>query len=108
MILKYASRGLGGAIIGSILVRRRPQIRGGRLEVDGHPATGGSLGDGLLEDDLRVAEILRGDAAEDFRSHHAHRAPADDLRGERAGPVAEEGLLLAFLDDEEIALDATL
>jgi hypothetical protein len=76
--------------------------------MDDHAAAGMALRDGLFEDDLGIAEVIGGDAAEDVGGHHAHRGSADDLLGERAGPVAEDDLVVILLDDEEVALDATL
>ena len=60
--------------------------------------------DRLLDDDLRVSEILRGDAAEHVRRHHAQGRPADDLVAERAGAVAEHDAIVALFDDEEVPL----
>jgi hypothetical protein len=37
-----------------------------------------------------------------------HRPSPDDLLGERAGGISEDNLFLVFLDDEEVAVNATL
>src|SRR6185437_2004262 len=53
-------------------------------------------------------KVLGSDVTEHIRRHHAERRPVLDEVTERTAPVAEHNATFGFLDDIEIALNATL
>jgi hypothetical protein len=55
-----------------------------------------------------VAEVVRGDGAEDVRGHHAQRVAVADVLAKRAGPVAEDDPAFRRVHEIEVALDTTL
>src|SRR6185503_18425739 len=79
-----------------------------RLEMDHHPAFSVAARDGAVDDDSRIAEMVRGDVAEDVGGHHAEGRPAANLVAERAGAVPQDDPVLVLLDDEKVTLDAVL
>jgi len=95
---------------------RRPEIFSasrrlglvGGLEVHDDAAAGVAARDRLFQDDLGVPKVLRGDAPEDIRCHHAQRRAAENPVLERARAIVKNDCVVALLNNEQIAFDSAL